>query len=142
MPFISEYSFQKRGSKCSEEDSVHIPSQRSRIPRFRPDDPYMHLDAHRCLKDSNNSRLHLSRRHGNMSGRLLEFEKKSNFLHRHRYGKTTASVRMTGQHLPDAILDKARRGEELQPSGHQGNTVRMHSLLWYLRIVEVKPFGS
>jgi hypothetical protein len=27
------------------------------------------------------------------------------------------------------ILDKARRGEELQPSEHQGNTVRMPVLI-------------
>jgi len=40
------------------------------------------------------------------------------------------SVRATGQHRPDEVLNKARRGEELQPSGRQGNTVRMRSLLW------------
>jgi hypothetical protein len=31
-------------------------------------------------------------------------------------GKTVASVRTSGQHRPDEVLDKARRGEELQPS--------------------------
>jgi len=35
-----------------------------------------------------------------------------------RYGKTTATVWMSGLHRQDAILDKARHGEELQPSGH------------------------
>jgi hypothetical protein len=34
----------------------------------------------------------------------------------------------------DAIFDKARRGEELQPSGHQ-------SLLWKLRAAKVQPSG-
>jgi hypothetical protein len=33
------------------------------------------------------------------------------------------------QHRPDVILNKARRGEELQPSRRQGNTVRTRSLL-------------
>jgi len=51
------------------------------------------------------------------------FDKKSDFLLRHRYGKTTASIKTSGLHCPDAILDKARRGEEMQPSGRQGNTV-------------------
>lgn len=31
---------------------------------------------------------------------------------------------MTWQHHLDAVLDKARRGEELQQSGRQGNTFR------------------
>jgi hypothetical protein len=64
------------------------------------------------------SRSHPSGHHGNTSGRSSEFDKKLDFLHRYRYGKTAASVRTTGQHRLDAILDKARRGEELQPSGH------------------------
>jgi len=36
---------------------------------------------------------------------------------------------MSGLHHSDAILDKARRGEELQPFGRQGNTVRMLVLI-------------
>jgi hypothetical protein len=36
---------------------------------------------------------------------------------------------MTGLHRPEAILDKARRGEELQPSGRQGNTVQTPVLI-------------
>jgi len=61
------------------------------------------------------------------------------FLHRHIYGKTTASVRTTRQHRPDEVHNKARRGEELQPFGRQGNTVRTRSLLWKLRAAELQP---
>jgi hypothetical protein len=55
-------------------------------------------DAHQCLEGSKSSRMYLSGRHGNTSGRTSEFDKYSNFLHRHVYGKTTASIQMTGQH--------------------------------------------
>jgi hypothetical protein len=140
MPFISDSPFHKSGSRCSKEDSVQIPSQRSRIPSFHPDGPIMHPDAHQCLEDSNNSRLHPSVRHGNTFGHSSEFNKKSNFLLTHKYGKTAASIWTTRQHRPDTILDKARRGEELQPSEQQGNTIRTRSLLWYLRAIEVQPF--
>jgi hypothetical protein len=57
------------------------------------------------------------------------------------YRKTAASVRATGQYRLDAILDKARCGEEFQPSGRQGNTVRTQSLFWFLRAVEVQLSG-
>jgi hypothetical protein len=124
------------------EDSVQIPSQRSRIPSFRLNGPDMRPDTHHCLEDSNSSRLHPSRRHGNTFGCSSEFDKKSNFLLRHIYGKIVASVQTTGQHRPNAILDKARRGEELQPFGRQGNSIWTLSLLWLLRAAEVQPFGS
>jgi hypothetical protein len=102
---------------------VQIPSQRSRIPSLCSDGPVMRLDTHYCLKVSNCSRLHLSGRLSNMSIRSLVFDKQLNFLLRHKYGKTAAFVRTSSLHCPDAILDKARRGEELQLSGRQGNIV-------------------
>jgi len=89
-------------------------------------------DTHQCLENSNSSRLHPYGRHGNMFGCSSEFDKKSNFLHRHRYGKTGYTVRTLS-------FDKVRRGEELQPSGRQGNTVRKRSLLWKLRAAEMQP---
>jgi hypothetical protein len=98
----------------------------------------MRLDAHQCLEDSNSSRLHPFGCHGNASERSLEFDKKSNFLLIHRYGKTSTYVWTTGQHRLDVILDKARR-EDLQPSGHKDNTVRTRSLLWYLHATEMQP---
>jgi hypothetical protein len=49
--FISEKCF-----KMFKEDFVQIPTQRSRIPSFRPDGSVMRPDAH---QDSNSSRLHL-----------------------------------------------------------------------------------
>jgi len=123
------------------EDTVQIPTQKSRIPSFFLDDPVMRPDAHQCPEVSNRSRLHPSGCCGNVSVRSSEFNKKSDFLLKQRYGKTAASVRMTGQHRSDAILDKARCGEELQPSRRQGNTVRTQSLLWYLRAEKVQPFA-
>jgi len=115
--------------KKFKEDSVQIPSQRSRIPSFRPDGPVMHPNAHQCPEVLNCSKLHPSGRLSNASGRSSVFGKKSDFLLRHRYEKTVASVRMSGLHHPDAILDKASRGEELQPSGRQGNTVQTPVLI-------------
>jgi hypothetical protein len=50
-------------------------------------------------------------------------------LRRHKYGKTAATIRTIGLHRPDAVLDKARREEELQPFGRQGNTVLMLVLI-------------
>jgi hypothetical protein len=50
------------------------------------------------------SRLHPSGHHGNTSGRSSEFDKESNFLHKHIYGKTAASVRTTWQHRSDVTL--------------------------------------
>jgi len=77
----------------------------------------MRSDPHQCPEVSNCSRLHSSGCLSNASGRSSVFDKKSDFLLTHKYGKTVTSVRTTGQHRPDAILDKARSGEELQPSG-------------------------
>jgi hypothetical protein len=56
-------------------------------------------------------------------------------------GKVVATIRTSGLHRPDAILDKARRGEELQPSGRQGTPSGHQSLLWKLRAAEVQPSG-
>jgi len=123
----------KKAISSVQEDSVQIPTQRSQILCFHPDDlvkrPVAHqlatsvrttwqycLDTHQCLEASNISSLHLSGRHGNMSGRYLEFKKISAlqrihpnevvipsrwqleleenyvFLRRHRYGKTAATI--------------------------------------------------
>lgn len=62
-------------------------------------------DAHISFK--------LSGRLSNAPGRSSVFNKKSNFLLIHRYGKIAASIRTTGQHCLNAILNKARCGEEL-----------------------------
>jgi hypothetical protein len=72
----------------------------------------MRPDAHQCPEISNCSRLHLSGCLSNASGCSSAFDKKSNFLLKHRYGKTVASFWTSGLHRSDAILDKARHGEE------------------------------
>jgi len=95
---------------------VQIPTQRSRILSFHPEGPIMRPDAHQYLEDSQYSNVHPSRRHGNTSGRTLEFNKYSDFLHRHVYEKTAASIRAIGQHRLDEVFNKARHGKELQPS--------------------------
>jgi hypothetical protein len=38
-----------------------------------------------------------------------EFEEKKDFIRRHRYGKTAATVWTIGIQRPNAILDKAKR---------------------------------
>jgi len=65
------------------------------------------------------SRLHLSERLSNKSGRLFVFDKLKDFFPKHRYGKTTAIVRTTWLFSPDAIFDKASRVEDVQRSGRQ-----------------------
>jgi hypothetical protein len=120
------------------EDSVQIPTQRSWIPSFHSDYLVLRPDAHQCLEDSWCSNVHMSGRHGNTSRCTLGFEKNYVFFHRHVYGKTTASVRTTGQRRPDEVFNKARCEEELQPSGRQGNTVWTRSLLRKLRAVELQ----
>jgi hypothetical protein len=67
----------------------------------------------------NCSKLHPFGCLGNTSRRLLVFDKKKDFLSKHRYGKTAASVRTTWLFRLGAILDKERRAEELQPSRRQ-----------------------
>jgi hypothetical protein len=60
-------------------------------------------------------------------------------------GKTVAYIQTSGLHRLDAILDKARRGEELQPSRRQGNTVRTLVLIMeftYSRSTTVWTLGQ
>jgi hypothetical protein len=47
------------------------------------------------------------------------FDKFKDFFPKQRYGKTAATVRTTWLFHPDAILDKASRAEDVQPSGLQ-----------------------
>lgn len=128
-----------------------------------------HPDAHQCQEASNSSSLHPPESHGNTfecssdfekisvlqyirpndmvvpSGHQSEFKEKKYFLRRHRYGKTAATVWKTGIKCPDAILNKARRGEELQSSRCQGNTVRTPILIMKIacsRSVTVRTLGQ
>jgi hypothetical protein len=146
----------KKPISMFKEDSMQIPTQKSRILFFFSDGPVKRLDAHQsttsvqtmwqycpdahqCPEVLNSSRLHSSGRHGNTSGRSSKFDKKLDFLLKHKYRKTVASIWTTRKHRPDAILDKAKRVEELQPSRRQGNTVWTRSFLWKLRAAEVQP---
>jgi hypothetical protein len=89
------------------EDSVLIPTQRSRILCFLLDSPIIRPDAHQCREALNSSRLHPSGRHGNMSESSSEFEKIPALLCKHRLGRQLAPVRTTWQHRLDAkILEK------------------------------------
>jgi len=52
---------------------------------------------------------------------------------------------MSGLHCPDTLLYKARRGEELQPSGHQGNIVLTPVLnmeIMYSRSATIRTLGQ
>jgi hypothetical protein len=97
---------------------VQIPSQRSRIPSFRSNGPVMRSDPHQCPEVSNCSRLYPIGRLSNKFGPSSVFNKKLDFLLKHRFGKAATFVWPSGLHHSDAILDKVRLGEELQPSGH------------------------
>jgi hypothetical protein len=79
---------------------------------FRPDVPL-------CREPSNCSRLYPSGRLRNTYGRLSVFDKLRDFFPKHRYGKTIATARTMYCSCPDAILDKASRAEDVQPSGRQ-----------------------
>jgi hypothetical protein len=151
--------FQSLHFKTFKEDSVQIPIQRSWIPKLpsgrpckasrrssvsniRPDDvaiPSRHPSVSRRFKQFKVAFVRTSWQHVRT---LITVRQEIGFpSHTHRYGKIAVSIRTTGQHHPDAILDKARRGEELQPFGRQGYTIRMRSLLWLLRAAEVQPSG-
>jgi hypothetical protein len=115
-------------------DSAYIPSQRSRIPRFRLDVPVNRPDAHQ----SSNIRpddvvipsglpsmyrsfelfkvafVWTSQQHVQTPFNVRQVK---DFLCRHRYGKTVATIWTTDLHRLDAILDKARCGEDLRPFG-------------------------
>jgi hypothetical protein len=124
------------------EYSVQIPSQKNWIPSFRLDSPCWRPDSHQCLEDSNYSSFHPSRRLINMSGHSSVFDKKSNFLLRHKYGKTAATVR-THQVYIVRTLSLIRKDVEKNcnrldvrttPSGRQ-------SFIWKLYAAEVQPSG-
>jgi len=87
------------------------------FPCIRPDDVFFLPDAH--LSKHHPYGLHSSGRLSHTSRRLSVFDKLKDFFPKHRHGKTAATVRTTWLFCPDAILDKASRAEDVQPSGHQ-----------------------
>jgi hypothetical protein len=96
----------KKAISVFKEDSVQIPTQKSQIHcsvRTAKSCIWTPISVEKLL---NSTSVHLSGCHGNTSGRFLEFEKIPVFLYRHRLGKQFASIRMTGKHSPDEILDK------------------------------------
>lgn len=72
-----------------------------------------------CLEASNCSQLHPSGRLSNTSERLSVFDKLKDFFPKHRYRKTSTTVRTTWLFRPDAILENASRAEDVQPFGCQ-----------------------
>jgi hypothetical protein len=156
--FVSEMCFSK-----FKEDYVQFPSQKSQIPRFRPDSLVMRPDAHQCLLFKLAS-VRTSQQHVRTLFRVRE---ESCFL--------SASVRTTWQYFSDASQCSTSKriffadidmGRQLQPSGRQVYIVRTLSLirqdvekncncpdvrvtpsgrqsvLWKLRAAEVQPFES
>jgi hypothetical protein len=103
MPYISESSLQKSFSRCSRKILCRFQLREVRSQDFV-------RTAQSCIrtpinvKKLNSSRLHLSKRHGNTSGRTLEFEKTPTFLHRHKAGRQLAPVRTLGQFHPDTKI--------------------------------------
>jgi hypothetical protein len=64
-----------------------------------------------------------------VSATRLDVQQVNGFLCRHVYGKTATTIQTTGLHHPDAILAKARRGEDLKQSRHQVYTVKTPVLI-------------
>jgi len=102
MPFISESLFQKCASRSSKkilckfqfrevgpQASVRTAQSCIQTPisvqKFRT--------VQGCIRPDVSTTQH--------ARRSLVFNKKSNFLLKHRYGKTAASIQMTRQHRPD-----------------------------------------
>jgi len=135
--------------KKIKEDSVQIPSQRNRIPSFRQNDLVMCPDAHQCLlfklasfwtsqqhvwtlfraQEESCIQVHPSGRCGNTVRMLVS-------VRQVKWFPSQTQIWEDSYNRSDAILDKARRGEELQPSGCQGNTIPVLVL-----IMEVQPSG-
>jgi len=147
------------------EDSVQIPSQRNQIPSFRPEGPVMRPDTHNCLmfkltsvwmfqqhvqtlfrvREESSVQVHPSERRGNTVQTPVNVRQVKEFPSQTRYVKIAATVQMSGLHRLDAILDKARRGEELQPFGRQSNTVQMPVLIMVIacsRSATVRMLGQ
>jgi hypothetical protein len=123
--------FQKNGSRCSKEDFVHIPSQRSRIPSFYPDSQNTRPDAHQSstrngisFTDTDMGRqLHPFGRHGNTVRTLSlirqDVEKNCNRLD----DRATPSGR--GPYYGIYVQQKCNHLDaRATASGQQGNTVR------------------
>jgi hypothetical protein len=140
MSYFSESSkkFQKNYFKCS----------RKILCRFQLKKVGSHVSvqtAQSCLwapfsvEKLNNSKLHQSESHGNMSRRSSEFEKIPAFLHRHEVGRQLAPVRTPGQNRPNAeILEKeiaCIQFASVQTTGqHRSDVI----LLWQLRVNKVQ----
>jgi hypothetical protein len=142
MSYFSESStvFQKSLQVFKRRFCADSNSEKS-DPMLCTDGQVMRPDSRQCQEASNSSRLHPPGHHGSTSGRQTKFEKYSDFLFRHVYGETAASVRTTGQHRLNEVLNKAIRREELQPSERPCNTVQTRSLLWKLHVAELQPSG-
>jgi len=98
--------FQPR--EVGSQDSVRtLISQATSIQTTRTFRP----DSHQYREVSNNSRLHMSGRHGNTFRCSSEFQKNSMFKY------ISESVRTKWLFRPDAILNNASRAEDVQPSG-------------------------
>jgi hypothetical protein len=78
-----------------------------------------HSNVPLCLKALNCSQLHPSGRLSNTSERLSVFDKLKDFFPKHRYWKTSATIRTTWLFRLDAILEKASRAEDVQLFGRQ-----------------------
>jgi hypothetical protein len=87
------------------EDFVQIPTQRSRIPWFRPDGSDMRLDAHQCLKIRTvQDCIHLD---------VMVIRPDAH------QSSTSNQISFTDTYM----------GRQLHPSGRQGNTVQTRSLI-------------
>jgi hypothetical protein len=93
----------------------------------------------------NSSRLHPFGRHGNTSGCSSEFEKILVFLCRYGLGRKHAFDRTTGQHCPDAVLDKeiiCRQFATVRTSGPHRLDAVLDKEITYRQFATVRTLGQ
>jgi hypothetical protein len=122
-----------------------------------------HLNLPLCQEASNCSKLHPSGRLSNMSGRCLVFDQLWDFFLKHRYEKTTTTVRTmcvpilmisfirqvmhTKFNRPDDILHSSDGQASYMEIACINSTVQttafmvrtLQALIWKLRAVKVQP---
>lgn len=126
---------------------MQIPTHRSQIPSFCPDDskkrPDSHqlatsvqmtwqycLDAHQCLETSNCSRLHPSGRHGNTIWMPLSVQTAMGFLSKTQIWEDSCNRLEYMDSRPDALIHKACRAFKIQTSGRQSSWSRCSCFIY------------
>jgi len=161
IPFISESSFQKCASQSLKKILCSFQVRRNRIPTSCPDGPVMRPDAHQCLlfklayvrtfqqhvrtlfkvRAKSSVQVHPSGGRGCTIRTLVSVRQVKGFPSQTQIWEDSCNRRTSGLRRLDAIHIKAKCGEELQPSGHQGNTVRTPVLIMKISCSKMQLSG-